>query len=290
MIKLVLKDLKMETIQECVTCSDPELREAAKSFLEGRLDAGELEAKVPEKMKDLTLKASLDLSRSDDERLSRKGKQQVITAYSPYIYSIIYGLYSQLTPQYTEDLFQSGVKGLLDALGRYDGNGAFITYATFHINHELCLFQTFLEGNPSRYYGTLQRKVRKAIDSMRGEGKEPDASEISRRTGISVKIVTREMKLIAYKLNAPIQISDEEEFGFSGLGSSLEDRVILRADLEAAMSSMAKVERIALLLHCLAGISYARISKLLGIEEHKLRAREKKNVERLRILLVEYDV
>ena len=124
-----------------------------------------------------------------------KGNEAAITQYSDYVYSIINKYYSAFYNE-VDDLHQAGCVGILNALKKFDANkGKFYNYCFNFIKKELGRHVLFLIGESSEYYANIHRKVTMAQNSIRMEGKKDLVEEIMNRTGLSKKIVTRELKV-----------------------------------------------------------------------------------------------
>lgn len=124
-----------------------------------------------------------------------KGNEAAITQYNDYVYSIINKYYSAFYNE-VDDLHQAGCVGILNALKKFDANkGKFYNYCFNFIKKELGRHILFLIGESSEYYASIHRKVTMAQNSIRMEGKKDFVEEIMNRTGLSKKIVTRELKV-----------------------------------------------------------------------------------------------
>ena len=124
-----------------------------------------------------------------------KGNEAAITQYSDYVYSIINKYYSAFYNE-VDDLHQAGCVGILNALKKFDANkGKFYNYCFNFIKKELGRHVLFLIGESSEYYANIHRKVTMAQNSIRMEGKKDLVEEIMNRTGLSKKIVTRELRV-----------------------------------------------------------------------------------------------
>lgn len=126
-----------------------------------------------------------------------KGNAVVIEQYKNYVYDMIHKNYPTYKRE-IEDLYQAGCEGLMKALKGYDANkGAFYNYCYEFIHGELNKHIRFLNGESSVYYASLHQKIIKAENEIEARGEKVTVEKIMQITGLSRKIVRREL-LIDY--------------------------------------------------------------------------------------------
>lgn len=124
---------------------------------------------------------------------NQKGYEKIIEKYSDYVYYVIHKHFPSFNKE-IEDLYQYGVIGLMNALQSYDSEkGAFTTHCTPYVKKELSKQIRYLAGEKSAYYATIHNAVSKAKSRLEAEGKDVSVKEIMKITGLSKKIVEREL-------------------------------------------------------------------------------------------------
>ncbi len=138
----------------------------------------------------------LEYYQSGDEHLVDIAKERVITFYGRYVWKLILTDYPSFVEKYGDDLFQQGVVGLLEALKTYDGTHAFTTCSKPLIKHEVSAYVSSLTGNGTLYYAKNQKKVKEAMSWLEQKGVEVTVEHISQLTGLSRKVVARELSAL----------------------------------------------------------------------------------------------
>lgn len=111
---------------------------------------------------------------------------------------------------YYEDLFESGIIGILEALEKFDPeNGSFTTWSKWYIRHQLQKYICEMILQSSEYYAALQNKIRKAIRNLEKNGVDCTLDNICEQTGLSMDIVKREMKIRELKIMSLDEVYDE---------------------------------------------------------------------------------
>lgn len=123
------------------------------------------------------------------------GNEAAIEKYSKYIYKIIHSFKnSYVFLSEISDLYQSGCVGVFEALKNYDANkGKLYSYCFNYVKNEIGEQIRLLTGESSWYFAKLHRTVIKARDEIQMENGTASIDEIMKRTGISRKLVTREL-------------------------------------------------------------------------------------------------
>lgn len=98
--------------------------------------------------------------------------------------------------KYYDDLLSSGTVGLMEALQKFDPEkGRFTTWSKRYIIHEFLNFLCEIVFQCSVYYANLQNKIRKVIKKLELEGIKYTFEDICEQTGLSMKIVKRELQM-----------------------------------------------------------------------------------------------
>lgn len=147
-------------------------------------------------MREDTMTLILQCYQSGDERLVKLAKEQVIAFYGRYVWKLIVTDYPSFVDKNGDDLFQQGVIGLLEALKTYDGKHAFTTCSKPFIKHEVSAYVSNLTDNKTFYFAKNQKKVKEAIARLEQEETEVTPERIAELTGLSMKIVTRELSVL----------------------------------------------------------------------------------------------
>lgn len=129
------------------------------------------------------------------------GIKMMVEKYSDYIYYIIKQHYPSFTKDYT-DMFQNGVIGIIEAMkGYHPDKGSFHTYSTPFIKKEISKHIRFVASESSEYFATVHNSVKRAKTKLETEGKEATVDDVMLETGLSRKIVKREMKVDRTKVS-----------------------------------------------------------------------------------------
>ncbi len=192
----------------------------------------------------------------------------------------------------SEDLYQLGCLGFLKAVRGFDlrYGTQFSTYAVPKIAGEI---RRFLRDDGvvkvSRGVKEKALTIRMARDRMNHTlGREPTLSELSAETGIEVEdIAEAETATLSV---ASIQ-SESGEDGFSlesVLGDGgMEDEVVERLSLRAAIRRLPEREQQVILLRFYKNLTQDRAAKVLGISQVQVSRLERRAMGRLRELLKE---
>jgi RNA polymerase primary sigma factor len=118
------------------------------------------------------------------------------------------------------DLIQEGNTGLLKALDRYQASrgNKFSTYATWWIKQTITraiAYQSRTVRIPIHAINTLNRLIEVKEDFIKGQGREPTIEELSKKSGLAAKEVTRllELNRSSLSLDQPYGNGDEGFFG-----------------------------------------------------------------------------
>lgn len=205
---------------------------------------------------------------SGDEELRRKAVDEIVVDHTPFIYRIINAHFSTFKPEYTQDMYQHGVLGILEALKKYDpAKSKPTTFFHFYVIHEI---STFIAENihcTSAYCASSIKTINRAIRDLEKNGKtDPSATDIAMATGMRIDAVRRAMD--AKLFSQPRSCGDEAYMDSllsifqEGPDSALEEAE-RNNTLQQAILALPKIERtIIILKYGLFGYEKSRIVKL----------------------------
>lgn len=137
------------------------------------------------------MKSILDKRNSGNQDLINEANTELVNMYDKFIYRIIHEQYKTYKGE-IEDLYQSGMEGMLKAIGSYNPDlGKFTTYSIRYIKHEMT-GQINLWNNDTQHFGRQRKIIHNASRRLEMEGKESSDVAIAEITGLSKKAVKRE--------------------------------------------------------------------------------------------------
>ena len=136
----------------------------------------------------------------------------------------------------------------------------FTTYCTPYIKKELGKHLRFMAGESSEYFASVHNSVERAKSKIETAGDEATVDKIMDETGLSHKIVKRELKV------------DRTKVSFDALESMTAD-MQLSDDfvVDDLLSSIPKKNSAIIKMKVLDGISFVQIAKELGEPVVKIR-------------------
>ncbi|OPZ61964.1 MAG: RNA polymerase sigma-F factor [Firmicutes bacterium ADurb.Bin506] len=177
----------------------------------------------------------------------------------------------------TADLYQAGCVGLLKALAAYDPKRgvAFSTYAVPVITGEII---SYLRGNgPVHVPRTIRESASacvRAIECLRGEfGREPTASEVGARTGMSAPDVVFALESLERprSLDAPASPHQLDSEPLSSLvpdpGQNPGDVACTNVWLRSALKQLPASQRQVIALRFFRGMTQAETAAVLGYSQ-----------------------
>ena len=227
-------------------------------------------------------------------RAAREGDnaacEQVLEENNGLIWSIVRRYYGRGVE--TEDLYQLGCLGFLKAVRGYDPEYGtqFSTYAVPKIAGEIRRFLrddgTVKVSRELKERGMSVRAVRTRLTMELG--REPALSELAAETGLTPEEIAAAET--ATEAVASLQAETGEQGltleGVLGCGD-MEDSVVERLSLRAAIGNLALREQQVLLLRYYKGLTQTRAAKALGISQVQVSRLERRAVEHLRTVLEE---
>lgn len=167
--------------------------------------------------KKLTSQEIYDMFHGSAEDLEQLN-DYLVWKYGRFIHKLVNDYFGTFCPKYEQDLYHSGVVGMLCALQKYLPKCEFDTYAKGFILHEMSKQANSITQSGSAHYGTKQKKVIRAQNQLRAQGVEPTISQVAIMTNLSVGEV-KEIMDVLYRTNF-VYMDDTEK---STVGSRLSD-------------------------------------------------------------------
>ena len=214
---------------------------------------------------------------------------RMIEENSGLIWSIVRRYYGRGADP--EDLYQLGCMGFLKAVRGFDPafGCQFSTYAVPKIAGEIRRFLRD-DGAVKVSRGLKERagSIRAARDRLQAVlGREPTLSELAEETGLEPEEIAA-----AEEANAPVaSLQMETGDGFtleSVLGTEgMEEGIVEREALRAAVSSLPDRERQVIVLRYFRGLTQDRTARIMGVSQVQISRVEKKAMAYLRRRLEE---
>lgn len=216
--------------------------------------------------------------------------EQVLEENNGLIWSIVRRYYGRGVEP--EDLYQLGCLGFLKAVRGYDPEFGtqFSTYAVPKIAGEIRRFLRD-DGTVKVSRGLKERgiSVRATRSRLAAQlGREPTLSELAAETGLTAE------EIAAAETATDAVASLQAETGDGGLtlegllgSGGMEEAVVERLALRAALEGIPERERQVLLLRYYKGLTQTRAARVLGISQVQVSRLERRAVDRLREMLKE---
>ena len=190
-----------------------------------------------------------------------------------------------------DDLYQLGCLGFLKAVRGFDADFGcqFSTYAVPKIAGEIRRFlrddgAVKVSRGIKERWGTIhtaRERLRLTLD------REPTLSELAEVTGLSPEEIAAAEEAAAPVASLQMELGDgltlESVLGTDGM----EEGVVERLSLRAAVDSLAERERSVVLLRYFRGMTQERVARVLGVSQVQVSRIERRAVERLRRRLEE---
>lgn len=160
----------------------------------------------------LPISGIMAMYHSDDKFLVARAKDHIIRNYGRYIHDIIHKHYPTYADKYEEELYNSGVEGMMIAMKNYDlERGAFTTYSKLFVMHEISKQINFYHNDTTVYYNTVQKKINEAIKYLRSMDEEPTIARIAIQAELKSDIVQRELEYMEATKFRYLDADDEQE-------------------------------------------------------------------------------
>ncbi len=201
----------------------------------------------------------------------KAGIEVMIEKYSDYIYYVIKKHYPSFIKE-ASDMYQNGVIGLINAMKRYHPEkGAFFSYSTPFIKKELSSYVRFVAAESSEYFAAVHNSVERAKTKLETEGKPLSVELIMKETGLSNKIVKREMKVDRTKVSY-------DSLTECGTNMSLSDNFIV----EDMLSCLPDIRKKIIKLKIIDEFSFRDIAKKLDASEFYVKKEYNNGLDTLR--------
>lgn len=190
----------------------------------------------------------------------QEAKEMMVNKYTDYVYSFLWKSYGTYVAkkENRDDFFNSCIIGLLKAMKRYDAKkGAFTTFVTPYMKHEITNQLCVMNEESSTYYSDLSNRIAKA---KRNGAKS--ISEIARSANLSEKIVKRELAVAERKKTVCETAGHEymicsSSFRNHGDTTFLDDEFIVNDML----SELDETQKDIIQKHVLNNISFCQIAR-----------------------------
>jgi RNA polymerase sigma factor for flagellar operon FliA len=226
------------------------------------------------------------------------GMDEYIMQYAPLVKRIAYHLLNRLTDAVQlDDLIQSGMLGLLDAIKNYDaGQGAsFETYAGIRIRGSMLDEIRCLDWTPR----SVHKKWRMVTDAIRAiennTGQEARAEEIAEFLGISLeeyhRILEDSCSCRIFSIEELAESGDhylDEAANFAAAPLDDLSREGLQKALADAISGLPERERLVLSLYYDEELNLREIGEVLNVSESRVSQISSQAVLRLRSRMKEW--
>ena len=201
----------------------------------------------------------------------KAGNEQMINKYSKYVYDVINSSYPTFHKEIPE-MYQQGVIGIMNAMHSYDPEkGAFTTYSTPFIKKEISKHVRFIAGESSEYFASIHNSINRAKSRIETNGNMATVERLAKETGLSHKIVKREMKVDHTKVSYDVLENTPSDM-------SLTDSFVVNDMLSAVDELSRRIIR----LKAIEGVSFTAIAKETGMTPHNVKKVYSKGIAVLR--------
>ena len=231
----------------------------------------------------------MDEARSEQIRLAQAGDEnacaQLVEDNSALVWSVARRFFGRGADP--EDLYQLGCLGLLKAIRGFDTQYGtrFSTYAVPKISGEI---RRFLRDDGAVKVSRGMKERCRAVRLERSAleqalGREPTLSELSERTGLTAEeLVTAEGALAAAESLEGGRGADSVPLERVLGDDALEDRLVDRFTLDAAMEALPERERMVIALRFFHGLTQDKTARVLGISQVQVSRLERRALDAMR--------
>ncbi len=161
-----------------------------------------------------------------------KAAELAIQELEKFVHSTISKHFSSYTKDY-DDLYQSGILGILAELPKYDPEkGAPTTFFYFHIVHHISRYVNRYSKKTSSYYASTIGSIMKAIEKFKKEGKEYTITDLCIETGLSYETIKTSLEIVDFSNDYSIESEDFANAKMSQNHLSPEDEYIKKTEVE----------------------------------------------------------
>lgn len=182
-----------------------------------------------------------------------EGITKMVEKYSDYVYYVIRTYYPSFSNEIA-DMYQNGVIGIINAMRAYNPEvAAFSTYSTPYIKKEISKHVRFMASESSEYFAAVHNSVERAKTKLETGGEDVTIDNVMSETGLSKKIVKREMNIDRTKVSYETLENVISEM-------SLSEKFIV----DDILSIVTKEQGDIIKMKVLEGMSFVSIAKLTG--------------------------
>lgn len=238
------------------------------------------------KKEKFTISEIMKMYHSEDSFLVQKSKECIVTNYSNYVHDIIHTSYPTYAEKYEEELYHSGLMGLIIAMKNYsEEKGAFTTYSKMFIRHEINEQLNYHNNNTTVHYNGVQKKIADAINKICEDGYEPTVNRIAIMAELKPEVVKRELDYIERTKFVYLDDNPQEADGLIDYNTSPE-RIAIENErdqclLECVESLPPDIRKVVWMVF-LTDSSYEKIAKELNLSAGQVRNNMKKGLDQLR--------
>lgn len=228
----------------------------------------------------------MDMYHSENDFLVRKSKEYIVINYGRYVHNIVHKVYPTYAEKYEEELYHSGLMGLIIAMKGYSvEKGAFTTYSKMFIRHEINSQINFHNNDSTVHYNGVQKKISDAIAQIYDAGYEPSIERIAIMSEIKPEIVKRELDYIERTKFVYLDDGEEEKDEISDYNSSPE-HIMLENEkaicIRKCIDSLPETVKQVVILRYQTDFNNEEIAKRLGLTVGQVRNHYQKGLELLR--------
>lgn len=199
------------------------------------------------------------------------GTEKMLEKYNDYIYYIINKVYPSFHRE-IQDMYQNGVIGMMNAMTSYNPEkGTFTTHCTPYIKKEISKHVRFISSESSEYFAAIHTSVSRAKTKLETDGKEITVENVMEETGLSKKIVNRELKIDHTKVSYEALESMTSEI-------SLTDNFMVNDILSVIPDENSLIIK----MKVFDGLTFANIAEKLGKTPHTVRKEYHEGLNMLR--------
>jgi RNA polymerase sigma factor for flagellar operon FliA len=227
---------------------------------------------------------------------SLDAREHLITGYLHLVKYVVGRMAATLPPHVkTEDMFSTGVIGLVKAIEKYnpERKNKFETYAILLIKGAIIDEMRSLDWVPRSVYQKANLISAAQAQLQQDLGREPTDAEVAHELDLSVReydaLVERVRPAVMMPLNASVDEEGEsatlaEKIPDQGARTSFEnaDQNEFRKKLEEAVLALPEQERTVLVLYYYENMMLKEIGQVLGVSESRVSQIHTKAVLRLR--------
>ena len=211
----------------------------------------------------------------------------LINKHSDYIYSFLWKSYPTYMKIHKEDMYNTCIVGVMKAIPNYDeSKGAFTTFITPYMRHEITAYLCYINNDHSTYYTNLHNKILKAKSYIEAHGGKASPKAISEKTGISENVVETELKMLSVKItsldsrNEPVrEVDARRRHVCVGECSSSVSEAFAVDDI---LSCLTAEQKDIVVKHVLNEISFNRIARDRNTTPYEIKKIYKECMEKLK--------